>query len=176
MIKNSVVHVYANMAATEAAIHKLAEADFPIKQVSIMGQDMASEKEVHGYITAGDVAKSSAGTGAWVGGLFGVLIGAAFIWVPGFGPLFVAGPFAAALLGGVEGAVAGAAGGGLLGALFGWGISKQHILKYEESLKAGQYLLIVNGSPEEIDWARDILEDSEAVETAVYTEAEPMEA
>ncbi|MEJ2747191.1 MAG: DUF1269 domain-containing protein [Anaerolineae bacterium] len=170
MNTNSVVHVYNDMTATEAAIHKLDQANFPIKQVSIMGQNMASEKEVHGYITAGDVAKSSAGTGAWVGGLFGVLIGAAFIWVPGFGPLFVAGPFAAALLGGVEGAVAGAAGGGLLGALFGWGISKQHILKYEESLKAGQYLLIVNGSPEEVERARTILKDSEAVESNVYME------
>ncbi|MCB9419881.1 MAG: DUF1269 domain-containing protein [Ardenticatenaceae bacterium] len=171
MSTNSVIHVYESMTAAETAVRKLDQENFPIKQVSIMAQDMASEKEVHGFITTGDIAKAGVGTGAWVGGLFGILVGAAFIWVPGFGPLFVAGPFAAALLGGVEGAVAGAAGGGLLGALFGWGISKQHILKYEESLKAGQYLLIVNGSPEEIEQARSILKDSEAVETSVYAEA-----
>jgi len=105
MSVNSIVHVYDNMAAAEAAVHKLDQGNFPIKQVSIVSQDMASEKEVHGYITAGDVAKTGAGTGAWVGGLFGILVGAAFIWLPGFGPLFVAGPLAAALLGGVEGAV-----------------------------------------------------------------------
>ena len=170
MSTNSIVHVYDNMIAAEEAIRKLDQGNFPIKQVSIVGQDMASEKEVHGYITTGDVAKTGAGTGAWFGGLFGVLVGAAFIWVPGFGPLFVAGPLAAALLGGIEGAVAGAAGGGLLGALFGWSISKQHIIKYEESLKAGKYLLIANGSAEEIERARTILEDSNAIEANVHAE------
>ncbi|MCA9933701.1 MAG: DUF1269 domain-containing protein [Ardenticatenaceae bacterium] len=171
MSTNSVVHVYENMAAAETAVRKLDQGNFPIKQVSIMAQDMASEKEVHGFITTGDVAKAGAGTGAWMGGLFGILIGAAFIWVPGFGPLFVAGPLAAALLGGAEGAAAGAAGGGLLGALFGWGVSKQHIVKYQETLKAGKYLLVAHGSPEEVERARTILEDSEAVEANVHTEA-----
>jgi hypothetical protein len=104
---------------------------------------MQSEKEVHGYVSAGDVAKAGANTGGWVGGIFGLLAGAAFIWVPGFGPLLVAGSFAAILLGSiVEGVAAGTAGGGLLGALVGWGVSKQHILKYEEHLKSGKYLLI----------------------------------
>jgi uncharacterized membrane protein len=46
------------------------------------------------------------------------------------------------LLSSMEGVVAGAAGGGLLGALVGWGVSKQHILKYEEHLKSGKYLLM----------------------------------
>lgn len=170
MSTNSIVHVYDSMAAAEAAVRKLDQGNFPIKQVSIMAQDMTSEKEVHGFITTGDVAKAGAGTGAWFGGLFGLLVGAAFIWAPGFGPLFVAGPLAAALLGGVEGAVAGAAGGGLLGALFGWGISKQQIVKYEETLKAGQYLLVAHGSQEEVERARTILEDSEAVETNMHVE------
>jgi len=92
-----------------------------------------------------------------MGGFFGLLMGAAFLWVPGIGPLMVAGPFAAALLGGVEGAIAGAAGGGLLGALIGWGVSKQHILKYEEHLKSGDYLVIAHGSQEEVEKARTIL-------------------
>jgi hypothetical protein len=48
-----------------------------------------------------------------------LLVGAAFVWVPGFGPLLVAGLLTAAILGGVEGVVAGAAGGGLLSALAG---------------------------------------------------------
>ena len=98
-----------------------------------------SEREVHGYVTAGDVAKGRGpAPGLGWAGFFGLLFGAAFLWVPGFGPLLVAGPLSAALLGGVEGALAGAAGGGLLGALFGWGVSRQHILKYEERVKGRQ--------------------------------------
>ena len=55
-------------------------------------------------------------------------------------------------------------------------INKKNILKYKESLKAAQYLLIVNGSPEEVERARGILESSDAVETAVYAEATVVEA
>ena len=105
----SAIGTYEDMDRAEEAVHALDRGNFPIKQVSIVAQDLESEHEVQGFITAGDVALSGAGTGAWAGGLFGLLIGAAFIWVPGFGPLLVAGPLAAALMAGAEGAVAGAA-------------------------------------------------------------------
>lgn len=170
--EKSVVAVYDTMSKAEEAIRKLNQGGFPIKQVSILAKNLESEKEVHGYITKGDVAKTGAGTGAWLGGLFGILIGAAFIWVPGFGPLVVAGPLAAMLLGGVEGAVAGAAGGGLLGALVGWGVSKKHILKYEENLKGGKYLVVAHGSAEEVSRAHNILKDTDAKEVNFHVGAE----
>jgi hypothetical protein len=47
-------------------------------------------KEVVGSITVEDVAKKGLITGAWAGGLLGLLTGAAFLWIPGFGPLIVA--------------------------------------------------------------------------------------
>ena len=81
MNEHCVVGVYDVMSKAEEAIRKLDRTGFPIKQVSIVGQNLQSEKEVHGYVTAGDIAKGGAGTGAWVGGLFGLLIGAAFLWV-----------------------------------------------------------------------------------------------
>ena len=172
MSDQSVIGVYDSMTNAEDAVRMLDKGGFPIKQVSIVAQDLESEKAVHGYVTAGDVAKSGAGVGAWVGGLFGLLIGAAFIWVPGFGPLLVAGPFAAMLLGGIEGAIAGAAGGGLLGALVGWGVSKEHILKYAEELKGGKYLLIAHGSAGEVARAHNILQGSGATELNVHSGAE----
>ena len=158
MALQSVVHSYSSLDAAEAAVKRLSEKAFPINQVSIVTQNIETSKKVHGFITAGDVAARGASTGAWMGGFFGLLVGAAFIWVPGFGPLIVAGPFAAALLGGVEGLVAGAAGGGLLGALFGWGISKEHILKYETDIKAGKYLVVANGDEAQVSQARTILD------------------
>ena len=174
MSDSSVVGVYGIMAKAEDAVRMLDKGGFPIRQVSIVAQDLESEKEVHGYVTAGDVAKSGAGTGAWVGGLFGLLVGAAFIWVPGFGPLLVAGPLAAMLLGGIEGALAGAAGGGILGALVGWGVSKKHILKYEDQLKGGKYLVIAHGSADNVARARSILGSSGAAELNVHSGADEM--
>jgi hypothetical protein len=171
MSEQSVISVYHTMAEAEAAVRMLDKGGFPIKQVSIVAQDMESEKEVHGYVTTGDVAKSGAGAGAWVGGFFGLLVGAAFIWVPGFGPLLVAGPFAAMLLGSIEGVVAGAASGGLLGALAGWGVSKRHIIRYEEHLTAGKYLLMAHGSGEEVTRAKNILQGTGAAEVTHHVEA-----
>ena len=171
MSEQSVIGVYNTMSEAEEAVRMLDKGNFPIKQVSIVAQDMQSEKEVHGYVTTGDVAKSGAGTGAWVGGIFGLLFGAAFIWVPGFGPLIAAGPFSAMLLSGVEGVMAGEAGGGLLGVLVGWGVSKQHILKYEEHLKGGKYLLMAHGSAEEVTRVRNVLHSTGAVEVTHHVEA-----
>jgi uncharacterized membrane protein len=168
MSEVSVGCVYDSMSQAESAIWKLSDGGFPITQISVVARNLESEKEVHGFVTAGDVAACGATTGAWMGGLFGLLIGAAFLWVPGFGPLLVAGPLAAALLGGVEGVVAGAAGGGLLGALVRWGVSKQHILKYEERIKGGEYLLIAHGKPGEVAKAKSILEDTGATELTVH--------
>jgi len=170
MAEQSIVGVYDTMAQAEGAVRKLDEGGFRIEQVSILARDLTSEKEVHGYLTTGDVAKQAAGTGAWVGGLFGLLVGAAFIWVPGFGPLLVAGPLAAVLLGGIEGAAVGAAASGLLGALTGWGISKQHILKYEEDVKAGKYLVVAHGSAEDVARAEDILRGTGAGELTTHAD------
>ena len=85
MSEQSVIGVYNSMVEAEEAVRMLDKGSFPIKQVSIVAQDMQSEKEVHGYVTTGDVAKSGANTGGWVGGIFGLLAGAAFIWVPALG-------------------------------------------------------------------------------------------
>ena len=60
----------------------------------------------------------------------------------------------AALLGGLEGALAGAALGALSGALVGWGIPKNQALKYEAQVKAGKFLVIARGTPEQIELAR----------------------
>jgi uncharacterized membrane protein len=171
MATQSVVGVYDTMDAAEAAVRALAQSNFPIQQVSLVSQNLQSERTVHGFITTRDVAKSGAGIGAWTGGLFGLLVGAAFLWVPGFGPLVVAGSLASILLGGIEGALAGAAGGGLLGALAGWGISKEHILKYEDQIKGGKVLVIAHGSAEDVANARRILEGSAQQDLMQHTAA-----
>ena len=107
MVESSVVGVYKTLSEAEAAVRSLGDGGFPIQKVSIIAQHLEDDRRIHGYVTACDVARSSATTGAWVGGIFGLLVGAAFLWVPGVGPLVVAGSLASMLLGGIEGAVAG---------------------------------------------------------------------
>ncbi len=153
----SVVGVYAALDQAEAAVRRLDEHGFAIGNVSIVAHDLTSEREIRGFVSTGDVARRGAGIGGWIGGIFGLLVGAALIWVPGFGPLLVAGPLAAMILGGMEGAAIGVAGGGLLGALVGLGVSREHVLKYEDHLRGGRYLVIAHGGPEEVSRAEEIL-------------------
>jgi hypothetical protein len=100
--------------------------------------------------------------------------GAAFLWIPGFGPLSVAGRLASLLLGvlsGTEGAVIGASYGGVLGTLAGWGVAQEHIFKYDEHVRAGKHLVIVHGNAEEVARARNILQDTRATALQVHAEA-----
>jgi uncharacterized membrane protein len=162
MSERSVVGIYDTMAQAEAAVYALDRAGFPVKHISIVTQNLASAKTTHGYITpSDDLTVRGAATGAWVGGLLSLLVGAAFLWIPGFGPLMVAGRLAALLLAGVEGTMMGAATGSLLGALANWGIAEEHILDYEKQLRASKHLVIAYGTAEEVDKAHTILQETD---------------
>ncbi len=171
MVEHSVVGVYKTLGEAEAAVRSLGDGGFPIQKVSIIAQNLEDDRRVHGYVTACDVAKSSAVTGAWLGGIFGLLAGAAFLWVPGVGPLVVAGSLTSMLLGGIEGTVAGAAATGVLGWLFGLGVSKEKILKYQEAVKAGKFLVIAHGPADAVKKAREILAGSKADPLDVHAPA-----
>jgi hypothetical protein len=153
----SIVAVYRDHPAAERAVRQLHDAGFAKGDLSIIGRDFEMSEEPVGFISAGDCAKAGAGTGAWFGGLFGLLVGAAFLILPGVGPVVVAGPLAAALLAGLEGAIAGTTLGSLAGALVGWGIPKDRALKYETQIKGGKFLVVVLGVPEVIARARTLL-------------------
>lgn len=163
MSERSVVGIYDTMAQAEEAVHRLDRAGFPVKHISIVTQNLAGGKTTHGYITPGDdLTARGAVTGAWIGGLLSLLIGAAFLWIPGYGPLLVVGRLAALLVAGVEGTMVGAATGSLLGALASWGIAEEHILDYEKQVREGKHLVIVYGTAEEVDKAQAILQETEA--------------
>ncbi len=156
----------------ETAVRALGEAGVFLKDVSIVAQNLQTTEQVQGFITTGDVAKSGAGVGAWWGGLFGILVGAAFLWIPGVGPLVVAGPLATSFLGMLEGAALGSASGGLVGALLGFGLSRDRALKYESVVRAGHYLVLVHADEAHSGTARQVLEGHGAVNVEVSMRTE----
>ncbi len=164
------VAAFTEIAEAEETASKLIEGGVSAEKISVLAKDMQCEKQVHGFVTSCDVAKKAATGSAWLGGLFGVLAGAAFIWVPGAGPLVVAGSLTSALLGGAEGAVAAAATGGVLSWLSALGIEKKHILKFEDHLKAGRYLVVVTGSVEDLEKADSLLSETEHAGLHLHTE------
>ncbi len=114
MSVQGVIGIYDSMSKAEEAVYKLDRGGFPIKQVFILAQHLQTERRVNGYVTVSDAGRTGAMTGTWLGGLLRLLTGVAFMSIPGFGPLIVAGHLASVLLtlvGGVDSAVAGAAWG-----------------------------------------------------------------
>jgi hypothetical protein len=99
-----------------------------------------------------------------------MLFGSAFFFVPGIGPLLVAGPLVAWIVGALEGAVMMGGLSALGAALVSIGIPKDSVLQYEESVKAGKFLLILHGTPQEVERAKDRLDNTEATETTVHAE------
>jgi uncharacterized membrane protein len=165
---SSIVAVYPDHAAAEQAVRRLHEEGFAMADLSIIGRDFQMSEEPVGFVDTSQYAKAGAGTGAWFGGLFGLMVGAGLVLVPGVGPVVVAGPLAAALMAGLEGAIAGTALGGLAGALVGWGIPKDRALHYERHIQGGKFLVLVRGVPGAIARARELLAPHGPEDVNVY--------
>ncbi|GAA3872368.1 hypothetical protein GCM10022381_14290 [Leifsonia kafniensis] len=94
MPTGEVVATYATYAEAQAAVDVLAKADFPVRQLSIVGNDLKTVERVTGKLSYGRVALGGAASGAWLGIFFGLLF---FIFSPTGSSLpFV---FAAVLIG-----------------------------------------------------------------------------
>jgi hypothetical protein len=100
-----------------------------------------------------------AGEGAAVGGITGLLLGAAAMLIPGFGPIVAVGPLSAALAGAVTGGVTGAVVGGVVGALESTGVPHDEARYFDERFRSGGLLLTVRADgTAEYDDARRIIE------------------
>jgi uncharacterized membrane protein len=155
--KSAIVAIYDTHVEAEHAVRELQRSGFDMRKLSIVGKDYQKEEEVVGYYNTGDRMKAWGKTGAFWGGLWGLMFGSAFFFIPGIGPLLAAGPLVGWIVGALEGA---ALVGGLsaLGAgLYSIGIPKDSIIEYETQIKAGKFVVIAHGSPEEVSKTKDTL-------------------
>ena len=167
---NSVVAVYDTHDQAECAIKELQEAGVDMKSLSIAARNTHTDEHVVGYYNAGDRMKYWGKMGAFWGGFWGLLFGSAVFSIPGLGPILVAGPLVAWIIAGLEGAVVvggvSAVGAGLVSI----GIPKDSVLKYDVALKTDKFVLIVHGSAEAVDKAKDIIAGTEQSHYAVHGE------
>ena len=155
--KNTAVAVYDRHDKAEAAIKALQRAGFDMKQLSIVGKDYHTDEHVVGYYNTGDRMEYWGKLGAFWGGLWGFLFGSAFFWIPGIGPLVVAGPLVSWIVGALEGATIYGGLSALGAGLYSIGIPKDSVLNYETAVKSDKFLVIVHGTREQIATAKDIL-------------------
>jgi hypothetical protein len=165
---NAVVAVYESHAGAEDAIKELQRAGIDLHTLSIVGKDTHTDEHVVGYYNAGDRMKYWGKTGAFWGGIWGLLFGSAFFAIPGIGPVLAAGPVVAWIIGALEGA---AVVGGLsaVGAgLYGMGIPKDSIIKYETALQTDHFLLMVHGAAKDVETARGIIANTRPLNVTLH--------
>ena len=166
--QNAVVAIYATHVEAEEAVKKLQRGGIDMHSLSIIGRGTHTDEHPVGYYNTGDRMKYWGKTGAFWGGLWGMLFGAAFFVIPGIGPLLVAGPLVAWIVGALEGAAVvgglSAVGAGLVGI----GIPKDSVVEYETALKTDQYLLLIRDSVSEVARAKDIIGMTSAVHSTLH--------
>ena len=166
---NSVVAIYETHSQAEEAVKELQRAGFNMKKMSIVGKDYHTDEHVVGYYNTGDRMKYWGKMGAFWGGIWGMLFGAAFFVIPGLGPILVAGPLVAWIIGALEGAVVVGGLSALGAGLYSIGIPKNSVVKYESALKSDKFLLLAHGTASEVAKARDIMQTTRPVEVNVHT-------
>lgn len=170
--KSSVVAVFSEHSGAERAIKELQNAKFDIKKLSIIGRDYHTEDNVVGFYSTGDRMKYWGRLGAFWGGIWGLLVGAAVLFIPGVGPIVVAGSIVTWIAAALEGALVVGGLSALGAGLYSLGVPKDSIIKYETSVKAGKFILIAHGSADEVEKARSILQTAGAEQVTVHTPSE----
>jgi uncharacterized membrane protein len=166
----SVVAIYDTYEQAEHAVKELQQAGVDMKSLSIAARDTHTDEHVVGYYNTGDRMKYWGKMGAFWGEFWGLLFGSALFAIPGIGPILVAGPMVAWIIASLEGsAVVGgvsAVGAGLLSI----GIPKDSVVKYDVALKTDKYLLVVHGTPADVNKAKDIIGGTEHWSYTVHGE------
>ena len=80
---------YATYVEAQRAVDYLADRDFPVADVTIVGVDLMLVERVIGRLTWGRVLLSGAASGAWFGLFVGLLLGLFSSGTNTFGPILV---------------------------------------------------------------------------------------
>ncbi|MDB9529200.1 hypothetical protein PN498_24625 [Oscillatoria sp. CS-180] len=175
--KQRAVGLFSNRSGAEQAMHRLRDSGFNMDHISVVAKAGEGLREISGSNDTYNQAKSSAEqakggagagatAGAATGGAIGLIGSLGILAIPGVGPAAEIGFLLAnTLLGGGI----GAASGGLLGALIGWGIPEDRANYYNDRVyNNNEYLVMVEGTEQEIRAAETILNDNGIRDWDVY--------
>ena len=165
---NAAVAIYDTHSQAEEAVKELQRSGIDMKKLSIVGKDYHTEEQVVGYYNTGDRMKYWGKLGAFWGGLWGMLFGSAFFAIPGVGPVLVAGPLVAWIVGALEGAAVVGGLGAIGGGLCSIGIPKDSVVAYETAIKSDKFLVLAHGTAAEVAKAKDIMQTTRPAEVALH--------
>lgn len=150
--------VFDTRQAAENALNELKASGFPMDKVSIIAKDADKDKQLGGAQTSDRIGNQNVETATAVVGdaltsaTWGsVLVGLTSLALPGIGVVLAAGSAGVALVTAVGGTGLGAvAAGNLVKALADLGIPEAQARTYGDRLHQGDYLVLVDGTEDDI--------------------------
>ena len=159
------VRIFNNRIDAEHALHELNRFGFSVDQISMVALDVNLDEQLGGASMSNHIgnkalvyrtANSATITGSMLGAIGGCLLGVGLLAVPGVG-LVVAVGTSGALVATLGGAGIGLAIGGLIEAKACLGMTDSPARVDSDRLFRGEYLVIVNGTDDEVRRAEYIL-------------------
>ncbi|MBD1904736.1 general stress protein [Funiculus sociatus GB2-A5] len=174
------IGVFSNREEAQQGINELKASDFPMDKVSVIARDADHNDQLSGAEMSDRVGSQDVGSATGVvadavtGATWGtVLVGLTSLAIPGVGPVLAAGSLGVALLTGVAGTGLGAlASNNLVKAMTDLGIPEEQARAYSDRLHLGKYLLIVDGSDEDIHRAEAILSNKGIKDWGIFNPAQ----
>lgn len=171
-MQNTVVAIFSNSEEAKSAVNSLRANGFGDNEISLIARDdrEGQEQGQQGQEGGGGVDASyedqdlgdGTATGGIIGGLAGLLAGVGALVIPGVGPIIAAGPIA--------GVLTGAVAGGVAGGLIDYGIPEEKGQEYEQRVREGDVLLLIETSDERANDAGKILREENAAEVEAYNQ------
>lgn len=163
-----VVAMFGTRSRAELAVSSLRREGADLAGLSIACSDVQTEEHAFGVYTSGGAMHFWGGRSVPWGALMQHLASGAFFSLPGFGPLVVMGPLAAALLEVLQGPAPHGAIGALALALGAYGIPLEPASRYQRSVRAGMVLLLAPGAEGQVEHAHALLASAGASQLAAH--------
>lgn len=157
------VGIFKNRIDAERALNDLNSAGFTRDQISVVAidhDDLLNKACTRYHVE--NLAQEETGNcatiaGSMIGAIGGCLVGLGLLAMPGVGLVVAIGTSGTALATTLAGAGIGAASGGLIGALTNSGMTSNEARVGSDRKSQGEYLVMVNGTDQEVHRAESIL-------------------
>lgn len=168
--QRAVFGIFASRGEAEQANSRLRDEGFLASDISLLIPDADGQLKtgIEKASKAPEGAAAGAGAGMALGGVFGWIVGAGALAIPGLGVFVAAGPILGMLAGVGAGAAVGAAAGGLIGL----GLPEFEAKRYAEQLREGKILMSVHTSDsEQVERAEVVLKACGATDVTTTGES-----
>jgi hypothetical protein len=171
--RNSVVAIYRNHEEANGAVRSAMQCGLDRGSLSLVARDRLAggcaiiDDHSDGSVTSWGKL-GVVGPNLWGPGLWGLVMGWVSIWMPGLGPLLMGGPMVPLMLGPHDGPAVFGSLTPLGVGLYRIGVPKGGVRRYEEAIRRGRYLLVIQGSPDQVTRAGRLLSGTAAEVVALH--------